>query len=87
MYSSFKVIDLNNDTLTVQYDGGSGILDGIIEYNVVTGKYKIIKYTSQHENSDVFVNWLVNKPTFIHNAKECYNTKKINDIRIVICCG
>ena len=87
MYSSFKVIKIDNDILTVNYDGGSGILDGIIEYNAITKEYKIIKYTSQHENSDVFVKWLVNKPTFIHNAKECYNTKKTNDIRIVICCG
>lgn len=34
MFASFKIIKVDNDIITVNYDGGSGILDGLIEYNI-----------------------------------------------------
>ena len=87
MFASFKIIKVDNEIITVNYDGGSEILDGIIEYNISTKEYKILKYTSEHEDSDVFVEWLMNKPIFMHYAKECYENKAPDDKRRIICCG
>ena len=39
MFASFKIIKVNNDIITVNYDGGSGILDGTIEYKISTKDY------------------------------------------------
>ena len=87
MFASFKIIKVENDIITVQYDGGSGILDGLIEYNIATKKHNVIKYSSQDKPNGVFVKWLMNKPVFKHFAKECYENNYADNKRRVICCG
>ena len=87
MFASFKIIKVENDIITVQYDGGSGILDGLIEYNIATKTYNVIKYSSQDKPNGVFVKWLMNKSTFKYFAKECYENNAPDNKRRIICCG
>ena len=87
MHAKFKIIKVDNDIIIVNYDGGSGILDGIIEYNAVTKEYNIIKNSAEHKPPGVFVKWLMNYPKFVYFAKISYETQEPDNHNRVINCG
>ena len=87
MHGKFKIIKVDNEILTVNYDGGGGIFDGLIEYNVITKEYKVINYSSEDVPNGVFVKWLMSFPKFVYYAKESYNNQEPDNHNRVINCG